>query len=181
LLNTVEETRFSHPDIINEWTDENDGEVMAKQLFESNTGAKVNLENVLLFMMCDFQQSLNMLPKRFSVKDFLESIINDEHGDSYTSFIKSAANYALAHLEVFHLLAHIIWCRVFALFEAYLSENGEKVHMTNTNFTFATAKLHQLFLSNEYRSDVISAFSESLWSELTSFNYSPPPLSIIRQ
>ena len=136
------------------------------QLFESNTGAKVNLENVLLFMMCDFQQSLNMLPKRFSVKDFLESIITDEHGDSYTSFIKSAANYALAHLEVFHLLAHIIWCRVFALFEAYLSENGEKVHMTNTNFTFATAKLHQLFLSNEYRSDVISAFSESSWSEL---------------
>jgi hypothetical protein len=50
-----------------------------------------------------------MLPKRFSVKDFLESIINDEHGDSYTSFIKSAANYALAHLEVFHLLVHIIW------------------------------------------------------------------------
>lgn len=56
--------------------------------------------------------------------------------------------------------------RVFALFEAYLSENGEKVHMTNTNFIFATAKLHQLFLSNGYRSDVISAFSESSWSEI---------------
>ena len=40
LLNTVEETHFSHPDVSNEWADENDGEVMAKQLYESNTGAK---------------------------------------------------------------------------------------------------------------------------------------------
>ena len=55
-----------------EWTNENDGEAIAKQLFESCTGVKVNLEDVLLSMMCDFQQSLNMLPERFSVKEFLE-------------------------------------------------------------------------------------------------------------
>ena len=53
----------------------------------------------------------------------------------------------------------------FALFEEYLSGNGEEVHMTNSNFTFATSKLHQLFLTNEYRSDVISAFSASSWSD----------------
>ena len=38
--------------------------------------------------------------------------------------------------------------------------------MSNSNFTFATSELHQLFLTNEYRSDVISAFSASSWSEL---------------
>ena len=38
--------------------------------------------------------------------------------------------------------------------------------MTNSNFTFAKSQLHQLFLTNEYRSDVISAFSASSWSEL---------------
>ena len=44
-------------------------------------GVKVNLEDVLLSMMCDFQQSLNMLPERFSVKEFLESVINDKNDD----------------------------------------------------------------------------------------------------
>ena len=169
LLKCVEENHLSHPEEGTDWTNENDGEVIAKQLFESCTGVEVNLENVLLCMMCDFQQSLNMLPKRFSLKDFLESIINDEHDVHdvpYTRCIKSAANYAHTHLEVFQLLAHIIWCRLFALFEQYLSGNGEAVHMTNSNFTFATSKLHQLFLTNEYRSDVISAFSVSSWSEL---------------
>ena len=127
---------------------------------------KVNLEDVLLSMMCDFQHNLNMLPEHFSVKGLLESVINDKHDDSYTSCIKSAANYAYAHLEVFQLLAHIIWNRLFALFEEYLSGNREEVYMTNSNFTFATSKLHQLFLTNEHRSDVFSAFSASSWSEL---------------
>ena len=166
LLNCVEENHLSHPEEGIEWTNENDGESNAKQLFESCTGVKVNLEDVLLSMMCDFQHSLTMLPERFSVKGFLESVINDKHDDSYTSCIKSAANYAYAHLKVFQLLAHIIWYRLFALFEEYLSGNGEEVHMTNSNFTFATSKLHQLFLTNEYRSDVISAFSASSWSDL---------------
>ena len=166
MLNCVEENHLSHPEECIEWTNENDGEAIAKQLFESCTGVKVNLEDVLLSMMCDFQHSLNMLPERFSVKGFLESFINDEHDDSYTSCIKSAANYAYAHLEVFQLLALIIWYRLFALFEEYLSGNGEEVHMSNSNFTFATSELHQLFLPNEYRSDVISAFSASSWSEL---------------
>ena len=166
LLNCVEENNLSHPEEGIEWTNENDGEAITKQLFESCTGVKVNLEDVLLSMMCDFQQSLNMLPERFSVKEFLESVINDKNDDSYTSCIKSSANYAYAHLEVFQLLAHIIWYRLFLLFEKYLSGNGEEVHMSNSNFTFATSKLHQLFLTNDYRSDIISAFSASSWLEI---------------
>ena len=38
--------------------------------------------------------------------------------------------------------------------------------MINSNFTFATSKLHQLFLTNDYRSDIISAFSASSWLEI---------------
>ena len=82
------------------------------------------------------------------MRDFLENIANDEVPNSYTALIKVAANYALAHLEVFHLLARIIWCRIFTLFQVYLTENGEKVCMTTSNFTFATGKLHQLFLTS---------------------------------
>ena len=99
------------------------------------------------------------------MKEFLESITNDKHHDLFTSCIKSAANYAHSHLEVFQLLAHIIWCRLFSSFEEYLSGNGE-VHVTNSNFTFATSKLHQLFLMNEYQRDAISAFFVSFWLEL---------------
>ena len=47
LLNCVEEDHLSHPEEGIEWTNENDGEAIAKQLFESCTGVKVNLEDVL--------------------------------------------------------------------------------------------------------------------------------------
>ena len=77
-------------------------------------------------MMCDFQHSLNMLPERFSVKGFLESVINDEHDDSYTSCIKSAANYAYAHLEVFQLLALIIWYGYLLCLRNICRETGKK-------------------------------------------------------
>lgn len=39
--------------------------------------------------------------------------------------------------------------------------------MTNKNFTFATSKIHELFISNEYRSDVISACNAGKWSDVT--------------
>ena len=126
LLNCVEENHLSHPEEDIEWTNENDGEAIAKQLFESCTGVKVNLEDVLLFMMCDFQHSLNMLAERFSVKGFLESVINDEHDDTYTSCIKSAANYAYAHLEVFQLLALIIWYGYLLCLRNICRETGKK-------------------------------------------------------
>ena len=38
--------------------------------------------------------------------------------------------------------------------------------MTNRDFTAATAKLHELFLTQEYRSDLISSFWASCWSEI---------------
>ena len=146
LLNCVEENHLSHLEEGIERTNENDEKAIAKQLFESCTGVKVNLEDVLLSTMCDFQHSLNMLPERFSVKGFLESVISDKHDDSYTSCIKSAANYAHAHLEVFQLLAHIISYRLSAFFEEYLSGNGEEVHMTNSNFTLQRLNCINFFL-----------------------------------
>ena len=51
-------------------------------------------------------------------------------------------------------------------FSDYLSENVEKVHKTNRDFTRTTAKLHELFMKQEYRSDLISSFGVSCWSEL---------------
>ena len=118
--------------------------------------------------MCadDFQEQLTVLPERFWVKEFLESQIDVPNDDQYSESIKSAAAYGIDHLDLFDLLARIIWIRLFTLFESYISENGESVHMTNCNFTYATAKMHHLFLTNEYRSDLISAFSVNSWSEL---------------
>ena len=57
--------------------------------------------------------------------------------------------------------------RLFTVFESYVSEHEESVYMTNCNFTHPMAKVHHLFLSNEYRSDLISAFSVTSWSELS--------------
>jgi hypothetical protein len=52
--------------------------------------------------------------------------------------------------------------------------------MTNSNFTYGTAKMHQFFVTNEYRSDMISAFSVISWSELSDGNFGcPVGLSII--
>lgn len=144
-----------------------DCEVIASEFYESNTGVQVNLEDVFLYMCAEFKTQLSFLPTRFSVREFLESVTNDTNDDPYSASIKSAARYGIDHLELFDLLARIIWCRLFTLFESYVSENGESVHMTNSNFTYATAKMHQLFLSNEYRSDMISAFSVISWFELS--------------
>ena len=145
---------------------QSDGEIIAREFYELSTGVRVNLDDVFVCMCADFQQQLTVLPERFSVKEFLESQIDVPNDDQYSESIKSAAAYGIYHLDLFNLLARIIWIRLFTLFESYNSENGESVHMTNCNFTYATAKMHQLFLTNEYRSDLISAFSDNSWSEL---------------
>ena len=143
-----------------------DGEIITREFYESSTGVPVNLDDVFVCMCDDFQEQLTVLPERFSVKEFLESQIDVPNDDQYSESIKSAAAYGIDHLDLFNLLARIIWIRLFMLFESYISENGKSVHMTNCNFTYATAKMHQLFHTNEYRSDLISAFSVNSWSEL---------------
>ena len=151
----------------NEYVVGSDGEVIASEFYESNTGVQVNLEDVFFFMCAEFKTQLSFLPTRFSVREFLESVINDAHDDPYSVSIKSSARYGIDHLDLFDMLARIIWCRLFSLFESYVSENGESVHMTNSNFMYATAKMHQLFVTDEYRSDMISAFSVISLSELS--------------
>jgi hypothetical protein len=38
--------------------------------------------------------------------------------------------------------------------------------MTNRDFTATTTKLHELFLTQEYRSDLITSFGVSCWSDI---------------
>jgi ATP-dependent DNA helicase PIF1 len=144
-------------------------ETIAKQHFESNVGVSVNLENVL-FCMSDFSHELSHPPVGFTVKDFLSSLLGDKNHDPFTESIKAAANYAIddENLDSFELLACILWHRINDVFQIYLTENLEEVHMTNKNFTCATAKVNQLFITNEYRSDVISAFKVAQWSDINS-------------
>ena len=66
-----------------------DAEVIASEFYESNTGVQVNLEDVFFFMCAEFQTQLSFLPTRFSVREFLENVINDTHDDPYSVSIKS--------------------------------------------------------------------------------------------
>jgi hypothetical protein len=77
---------------------------------------------------------------------------------SYSQSLKSAAKYCLSNLDLSQLITGILWCWVSALFKDHLFENCEEWHITNKEFTWTTGKLHQLFLTQEYRSDVISVF-----------------------
>ena len=70
-------------------------------------------------------------------------------------------------MEVFELLTRVLWRRVLQLFEGYCLENAERVHMSASDFTKVTGKLNELFLTNEYRSDIITAFNLQSWSELS--------------
>ena len=142
-----------------------DENLPAINLFETNEGVTVNLENVLTSLL-QSKYELSSLPANFSVNDFLEEIVNESYGDSFSTSIKSAAQYCIKHQEVFHLLTEILWVRIYIIFCVYLSENEEDVYMTNRDFTAATAKLHQLFLTQEYRSDVISSFGVCSWLDL---------------
>jgi hypothetical protein len=107
--------------------------------------------------MSDFRDELSKPPSSFSVKAFLDKLINDTNEDSYSQSVKSATKYGADNLDDFELLAVIFWCRIYELFENYLTENLEVLQMTNIDFTYTTSKLQLLFLSQEYRSDLISA------------------------
>ena len=145
--------------------DDNDFTSPASSYFESNSGVVVNLEDVLL-CMSDFSDELSKPPSSFSVKTFLDKIINDASEDVYSQSVKSAAKYGADNLNDFELLAALFWCRIYELFENYLTENREELQMTNKDFTCATSKLQLLFLSQEYRSDLISAFNVRKWTEI---------------
>ncbi len=140
-------------------------ETTAKNFFETNSGVPINLEDVLS-NLCDCEKKFSAPPTDFSIKDFLQKIVNGTHDDPFSNSIKSAATYGVDNLEAFELLSKILWCRINDLFQDHLSENGEEVHMANRDFTTATAKLHQLFSTQEYRSDLISTFGAPCWSEL---------------
>ena len=92
--------------------------------------------------------------------------MSDDNHDPFSESIKSAAKYAVDNLETFQLLACILWCRIAELFQNYLAENLEEVRMTNGNITYVTAKVNELFITNEYRSDIISAFNVGKWSDI---------------
>ena len=144
-----------------------DYEAKAKQHFESNDGVSVNLEDVL-FCMSDFSHALSRPPNGFTVKHFLLPLLEARNHDPLTKSIKAATECAIKYLESFELLACIFWCRIADVLQTYLTENLEEVHMTNKNFTCATAKVNELFITNEYRSDVINAFNVDQWSAIDS-------------
>ena len=101
----------------------------------------------------------------------MENIVKDNHDDPFSKSIKSTAQFGIDNLGTFEVLVRILWFQVHELFQDelfrdYLSENGEEVHMTNRDFTASTARLHELFLTQEYRSDLISSFGVSCWSEI---------------
>ena len=151
-------------DIENQFNDESDSPGDA--IFESRDGVAVNMEDVLLCLMCDFESKLSTLPPSFSIKDFCQKITRGDHTDPFRKSIHLAAKYATDNLDAFELLARILWCRIYQLFRDYLSENETEIHMTNRDFTSTTAKLHELFLTQDYRNDLISTFGVSLWSDI---------------
>ena len=146
----------------------NTHEVNAKQYFESNDGVVINLEDVLL-CVSDFSHELSHPPDECTFKDFLQEIsFNNDGQGSFCESEKAAKEYATNHLEEFELLARIIWCRIADVFQDYLTENLAEVHITSKKFTCATAKVNELFITSEYRSDVITAFNVDKWSNINS-------------
>ena len=137
----------------------------ARQYFEASEENPVNLKDVLLGML-DSSHELTSPPDDFDIKQFLEKFANDPEDDCYTTAFKSAAKYGIAHLELFELLSGIFWCRIATLFKDYLPENSDELHVTNKEFTWATARVHQMFLTQEYRSDIITAFGVQKWTEI---------------
>ena len=110
---------------------------------------------------------LTQPPHNFNVPNFLEKLVNDENVDSLTNSVKEAAQHAITNREIFEMLTRVLWCRLFHLFDGYLSDNTNKVHMSAANITEVTRKLNKLFLTNEYRSDIMTAFNLRSWSELS--------------
>ena len=52
-----------------------------------------------------------------------------------------------------------IWVRIAILFQKHTS-------ITNKEFTFATTQVHKMFSSNEYRSDLLTAFQLRKWTDI---------------
>ena len=142
-------------------------EEIAKQCFEANQGNAVDLDGIL-HSMTDGASDTRFVspPSEFSIKTFLESLKNDSNTDEMSELIKGAANYALENLTSFELLTKVLWCRVTQLFEDYVSENAVE-RISSAKFTRITAKLNEMFLTNEYRSDIMAAFSVRNWSNIT--------------
>ena len=138
-----------------------ENEAVAKKYFESAEGVSVNLEDVLL-CLSDFNHELSHPPVDFSIAPFIE-MIKKPNSNDFCESINSAAKFADDNTEAFELLACVLWCRIARIFNDYLTDNLEDMHLTNKNFTNATSKLHELFMTTEYRSDIISAFNVEKW------------------
>ena len=165
-LQYIDDDRFDEEsDGVDESVMQNiDENLPAINLFETNEGVTVNLEHVLTSLL-QSKYKLSSLTANF-INDFLEKIANEPYGDSFSTSIKSAAQYCITHQEVFHLLTKILWIRIYNIFCVYLSKNEEDVYMTKRDFIAATTKLHELFLTQEYRRDVISSFGVCSWLDL---------------
>ena len=139
---------------------------ISREAFEANEGNPVILEDVLL-CMSELSDELSQPPPTFQIESFLKKIVDDPVShDPYSQSFQSAASYALENLDQFRLLSGILWYRIFVLFEDHLSENCDDMHITNKEFTWATTKIHQLFLTQEYRSDIVSAFCVRKWVQI---------------
>jgi hypothetical protein len=153
-----------HPSLFD--TDIATQEEIAKQCFEENQGSTVDLHRIL-HSMTNGDTRLVSPPPAFSIMTFLESLKNDSSTDEVSEHVKAAANYGIENLPIFELLTKVLWRRVAHLFDDYISENAGEVQISSRNFTRITAKLNELFLTNEYRSDIMAAFSIRKWSDIT--------------
>ena len=136
--------------------------------FESNTadGVEITLENVPLCMM-DHNDALSQMPTNWSIREFFETLLEDYDGQGHVSqSIIDAAIYAIDNLDIFSFLSRTVWCRISEIFQNYIADNVEETHMTNANFTFATARIHELFFTSAYRSDLMKAFNVNKWQDI---------------
>lgn len=115
-VNLLDEDLLSHESLIS-------------KCFASNQGKKQDFNQILQIMTSanDAQEPqrppFTEPPRDFGVKNFLETLTNDENLDTLSQSMKEAAQYGLGNLEVFELLSKVLWCRVLQLFEGYFLEN----------------------------------------------------------
>ena len=141
-------------------------ECKVRKYFETAKGIPaLDLEDVLLECWSDFNHELSRPPAEFTVQEFLETA-STKRDDQFSKFVDSTANFALSNMDTFDILARVLWCRIAKLFNDHLTESLDDLHMTSKNFTCATGKLHELFFTEEYRSDIINAYHVEEWSDL---------------
>ena len=56
--------------------------------------------------------------------------------------------------------------RIALIFYEHMIDNIDSITFTNKRFTYMTGKLHKLFFTNEYRSDVVSTFNVEKWADI---------------